>query len=413
MSSRPENVNEAVLKLTFFIIWPFGAFLFSLLRRPASRVSYCIYFLFGLLFCWSVYYSPHESLYIDFVGIVENFYDTQLTFFQLWDEIWATLTISPDIVRSDFYVIFIYWLTKQISVNYHLMYVIAGVPFLYCMLSSLKYITRDAEKFKPTLYGYAILFLFVIPCSIFNIQNFRYSTALWVCVFCILKVFYDHQGKYIFLFLLLPYIHYSYWFVVISLAVYWILRNHFKWQKLLFFVSIPFALIPVDMILSHLMSADFLPLILAEKGELYFSDYANENWGMYANGVRSLFKAIQSVIYIVATILMTRRTEVTKNASPAGSLLHFFCVFLAMVNFVNVVPVIGERFYLLSRIIGIFLWFKIMYPRKRYFMGIFVLGCALEIYTISDLYLKVLSWDFFYSNVFSLIYKYLDVSFYS
>lgn len=412
MNNRDGKISEVGIKLVFFIIWPFGAFLYSLLHRPASKSSYYVYFLFGLLLCWSIYYSPRGDSYIDFVAIVERFYNAQFTSSQLLDELWAVLTLSFNAERPDFYITFVYWLTKLFSANFHLMYVIAGIPVLYCMLNSLKYVTGD-KNFKTNISGYAIVFLFILPCSIINIQNFRYCTALWICVFCVLKVFYEHKWKYIFCFFLLPYIHYSYWFFLAILLVYILLKDHSKLQKWMLFISIPFAVIPIDAIYNNFVSINTIPLSLADKFESYTSEGVNENWGMYANGVRSFFIMIQAVIVILATVMMMKHIEIYKKNSSLHLLLQFFCVFLTMANFIRIMPVIGERFFLLCRIICVFLWFKIMYPYKKKMILFFILGCVVDLYMTSALYLKLLSSDFFYSNALSLIVKYWGVTAYN
>lgn len=402
--------KTAVLKLLLFFLWPFGSFLYALLYRPNSKSSYCVYFLWGLLFCWSIYYSPWDSFYIDFVTIVEKFYDTQLTFSELCDRIIGILTLSSYTDGADFYNIVVYWLSHQFSSNFHFMYVIAGIPFLYCMLYSLRFITQD-QYFKANIYGYILLFLFVLPCSIFAIQNFRFSTGFWCCVFLILKVFYEQKKKYIPLFIVLPFIHYSFWLVIVVFLVFSFLKGHNKLIKWILICSIPFAVIPINAILDSFTNSNLLPILLTEKGDAYLSDEATANWGMYANGMRSYFKVIQSIIAVVATYIMLMYIEKQEVDKRLCNLLKLLCILLFTVNFINVVPVIGERFYLLCRTLCIFLWFKIC-PQKKYFIWIFLAGAALDIYEISMLYMKVLTPDFFYSNLFWLVVKNIGITHY-
>lgn len=409
--SLSRGVNDLPLKLVLLVVWPFGAFLHSLFKNPASRSSYCIYWGVGLLFCWSMYYSPSNTFYIDLILTVERFYETHLTFEQLLEEINKTFTMSAG-AYPDFYRLIVYWLAGSVSSNFHLMYVFAGIPTLYCMLNSLKYITGD-KNFKATVYGYILMLLFVLPRSILHVQNFRYFTAFWICVYCSLCYFRTRSRTYLLAFFVLPFIHYSFLLLVFCLFLYFFLKEYPRFSKYLFYISIPFALIPADFLLYSFVSLDIFSLLFNDKSELYLSDNMNDKLGMYANGLRSVFKAINVIILILATLYMMNRVEKQKVTSSLYSLFYFSMICLSVFGFVNVIPVLGERFFLLSRTLCIFLWFKLVFPEHKKYLYVFLLGSALDIYTDAGLYMKVLSPDFFYSNMISLIIKNIDVSFYN
>lgn len=405
-----RGVSDWPLKLVLFLFYPFGAFLYSLLRNPASKSSYCVYWGVGILFCWSIYYSPHNFFYIDFILTVERFYETHLTFGQFIEEFKKTLTLSSN-AYPDFYNLFIYCLTGSISDNFHLMYVIAGIPCLYCMLNSLKYITND-EKFKPTIYGYIFMLLFILPRSLFHIQNFRYFTAFWICVYCSLCYFHTGSRKYLYFFLVLPFIHYSFWLMIICFILYFLLKKRPVLMKYLFYISIPFALFPVDLF-KEFVSPDLIPSFLSSKSDLYLSDNMNEKLGMYANGVRSIFKALNVMILIFSTCYMMRRIEKQKVSLNIYSFFYFYMICLSVFGFLNVLPILGERFFLLGRTFCVFLWFILVFPKCKKWVYCFMAGAALDIYTDVGLYLKVLSLDFFYSNLMDLFTKNIGVTFYN
>lgn len=399
------------IKLLVFLLWPFGAFLYSLLFNPYSKSSYCIYWGIGLLFCWSIYYSPFDIFYIDLISVVESFYEIQLTFKQLLKEIIKTLTMT-DGAYPDFYRLIVFWLSKSISNNFHLMYVIAGIPALYCMLNSLKFITSD-KNFKTTLYGYIIMLMFLIPRSIFHVQNFRYFTAFWLCVYCLIGLFYTKSNKYLLGLIVLPFVHYSFYILLICLFLYFLFKKYPKFSKYFFYISIPFALIPFDSLLHGFVGLNIFPDLLEDKRNLYMSDNMNDRLGMYVNGLRSIFKAINVIILIISTLYMKNIVDKQNVPSSLYSLFYFSMICLSVFSFVNVIPVLGERFFLLSRTLCVFLWFKLVFPEKQGFMYLVLAGSALDIYTDLGLYIKVLSPDFFYSNLLALIEKNIDVSFYN
>ena len=193
-----EAQNEEIfIKIILFILWPFFSFLYSL-KTPNRRSSHIIFFLFGILFGWSMYF---QGIGIDFHVIVERFYEQeQITFSELINIISSTLTFQSD--NKDCYNIFLNWLTKIFSNNFHLLFTLAAIPYTYFLLKSLSFITSDKVKFKNSIYGLAIIILFVLPKDLFDIQNFRFGTAFWIAIYCILQIFYQNKFKYIILLLL-------------------------------------------------------------------------------------------------------------------------------------------------------------------------------------------------------------------
>lgn len=90
----PEPASEWGIKLVAFIIYPFGAFLLSL-RNAASRSSYMIYALFGVLFCWHL--NPVDlSRYDDLQGIMERVVATNISWNDLVKQFSAYFSFSDD-----------------------------------------------------------------------------------------------------------------------------------------------------------------------------------------------------------------------------------------------------------------------------------------------------------------------------
>lgn len=405
---RERYIDSTVIKLLLFIIWPFGAFVLSLFR-PASKSSYVIYWLFGILFCWSMYINDGDT-FIDFINITHRFYNqSQMTFDELIERI--TNIYAENSKDKDIYNITLNWLVQQFSSNFHTLFALASIPYLYFMLKSLKMVTGDNIRFSTSFWCYVIILLFVLPKSIFDVQNFRFSTATWVSTYGFLQFFYLGRKKYCLLLLVTPFIHSSYWFIVIIAALYLLFRR--IPMRYAYYVSLPFAIIATNILSS--MDLSFLPASLATWGDNYLSEKAYKEWGMGRTGtglywIAQLFEIFHILTYAAAIIIMMNSSEL-KNADVGTKRLFGFQLFsLTIINFVQIIPVLGSRFLLNSYILTIFLWYKLKYPKNNIMLLLILAGWTYEIiyYTIPH-YNLVTSSDFFVQNLFSLIAKYWGV----
>lgn len=402
ISKKYNNTQEFAKKILFFLWWPFGSFLYATFSDPKSKSSYLIYFLWGLLLCWSINYNQTSDFYIDFINVVNKFYDINISFHELINIIKGCITYQIDNGSFDFYNTIIYWITHQISSNYHLVFVIAGIPFSFCMLSSLKFITSD-PKFTKNIYTYVLILIFIFQCPIFSIQNFRFATGVWICIVSILNFFLKKKYKYLILIFLLPYVHYSYYFFLIIFVFFLIIKKiNYKNYQLLLLLSLPFAIIPMDFFYNIISNIN-LPLFLLDKGDFYLSSYANDNFGIYANGWLSYFRILQIILITFAGLYMLNYVNKNKVEANIKILLNFLCIFISIVNIFNVVPVLGTRFYSICIILCVFVWYKIFYPYKRIFFLILLFSCLISFLDALNIFLLLIDTDFFYSNLFSLI----------
>lgn len=116
VSIGTNDAKELVIKLVLFVIWPFAAFLGSLLR-PTSKSSFVIYFLFGILFCWHM--DPKGLVaYDDYIGIRDLFLKYKYTMTDFYDKLWLYITFEGK--EKELYSVFLNAFTRQFSDNYHL-----------------------------------------------------------------------------------------------------------------------------------------------------------------------------------------------------------------------------------------------------------------------------------------------------
>lgn len=398
--------SNLFVKLALFVLWPFGAFLVSLFR-PGSKSSYVIYFLFGMVFSWSMYYKGEE---IDFNNLVLRFYmQDEMTFSQLFERMSNIFSYNSE--DKDVYNLLLNWITQQFTQNFHALFVIASIPFSYFMLKSLALITDDPKAYKQTFFVYVILLLFIVPKDIFNVQNFRFSTATWVAVYSVSCYYLKKNKKVLLLLFLTPLIHSSFWFVVI-LYIGYLLFNRF-YHPNLFYVSIPFAIISTGIL--NNIDISILPDTLSKWASGYVSDEAQRKWGMNAEGsgfrwVQDAFTYFRIIIYSIAIIIILKSEELNKTIPQNKRIFNFHIYFLTIVYFCQSIPVLGSRFLGISQIVTILLWFKIIFPKHQRILLLMLLSWTHELlYAGIKHYSMVIDGDFFFLNLFSLISKYWGI----
>lgn len=398
---------DLIIKCLLLIAWPVGAFLFALLR-PGSRSSYVVYFIFGLLFAWNMEFQGGS--YFDILHIIERFESQKhMTSAELGRLVESFFDGTAE--EKDLYNIFINWITQQFSSSYHTMYVIAGIPYLLLMLGSLHTIT-SSPKFKAGLSGLLVMFLFILPKDIFALQNFRFATATWMAIYSLIYYFRTREAKYAVLLLITPLVHSSFFFLDAVFLLYLILTKYKFTHKLviiLYFCSIPFAFL--DSSYLHLLDVSILPVYLQDWASGYLSDNAAEAFGTFNLSSSRLYlyctvgKIIAFSVGGILLIKILKRPEICDNTRK---LLLFYLLFAAITYYCQFIPVLGSRFWDISRIFFIYVWFVAIFPHKNWFLFIILCTCSFEIfYAGIDHYTRIIDPEFYISSLPALIEKYL------
>ncbi len=378
-----ENPQDWIFKLILFIIYPFGAFLISL-KNAASKSSYLIYFLFGIVFCWHM--NPTGSgRYDDLEGIMQRVVANDYSIQEIWEQFVAFITFAKD-APKEVYENFINWFSKLFSPNPHLFFAIAAIPYLYFMLKSLKKITTD-RKFTQCWYCLIVLALFVLPRDIITVQNPRFTTGIWMAVFATISFFSSgkYQWRYYLLILATPLIHSGFWFYVLAFTGGLFVMRYQKLLIVLLYVSVPFSYLSYDLLSNLNFSALPLPATLALWIERYLSEdsfnefVANEGASGYF-WVAQMFTTIRTTAYLIIPLYLWKYRKEIERRNDIKHLFKFFLYFYALVNFIQFVPVLGERFYWIVRILAIYLWFKAIYPRHNTILKILLLTCLWEMF---------------------------------
>lgn len=415
---RNNGVNAYIEKLLLFIIWPFGSWLYSL-KNANSKSSYMIYVLFGMLVCWSMYYD-NERAYLDYIHYAQGFYmQEHVSFNEMIEHVKDIL--AGESYEKDIYRYIMVWLSQTISDNFHVMFVLASIPFMYFMLKCVRLITNDKEAFRNTFICLSLLFLFIYHRDIIRVQNFRFATATWVFVYSLLMTYYKSK-KYILLSLLTPLIHASFIIICVVFVIYELLLTRFHFAlKSFFIITIPFAFFASDFLSQINLSLSFLPQNLASWVETYTSDEMSKKWG--TNNIFSgsgfyfvsiFFFLLQRICTIIVPLLIFKVEKKVFFKEPEKTLLYGYVLLFAITNIFQSFPVLGSRFWSVNAILTSFMLIKYLYKYNIYrnFIYIYMFSFVQNIfqYYIPKLYLTLLPIDFYFNNAISLILKHIGIT---
>ncbi len=386
ISGDIKQKDELVEKLILFIIWPFAAFIYSL-KDAASRSSYVIYFLFGVALCWHM--DTNFSLgahYDDLQGIMSRFRDFNMT----WDQLkWQFNEYFGFTGRSEkeLYGISMMWFVKQYTNNPHTYFALSAVIYLIFFLNCLKRITSD-PNFDNSVYCLIILLLFVLPRDIITVQNPRYCTAMWMAVMGTFNYFLaDRNRQWNILWIVFaPLFHSGLWAYAIIFTIGQIVITSIDRKIWWFYLcSIPFSFVSYDLI----SKVDIWSLPIPDNFKLWISWHFNEesvshlrnNTG--ASGffwIGQGFAFLKKIAYIGLLFVLKRYIEEIEDNRNLYKFFLFFVFYAAVVNFIQIVPVLGQRSYFVTRILSMYFWIKMVYPRNNKYLLFVLAACSWEIF---------------------------------
>ncbi|KAF0236573.1 MAG: hypothetical protein FD181_2624 [Prolixibacteraceae bacterium] len=336
------GTNNLITKLSIFVIWPFGAFLFSL-KNLKSKSSFLIFFLFCVLFGYT-FIAKNKSFdsykYVEDFNYTKNYTTTNYT-----SEIKEYLTFDSRI--KDIYVLTCNFLVSRISHNYHFLFGLFAIIFAYFYLKSFRFLV-DRPEFSFSVISYILAFLFTFSNPIFNINGVRFYTAAWIAVFSLFQITINKNNRYLLLAAITPLIHISYLSVLGVILLYLLLKKYEKAWIIAYLTSFFVTNIAIENVgfLKEFAPASIQHLIWAytEGTNLYERLSEFGNLPMYAKVLNILPNIFLNGLMIV---FIYNRKKI-KNNIEAFTVFMFLLVWMTFVNFTWGIPSFGARFLALS-----------------------------------------------------------------
>lgn len=356
--------NGLAGQLFFFIIWPFGALLHSL-QDMKSRNFIIIYSLFCILFCWNM--DVVSNAYDDFSGIAYLFMHTDSSTSAFLKKFYAYITFSPNAPR-EIYLYFMMWFSRLFSDNPHFFFALCAIPYLFFQVKCFRMFLEDVN-FRNGLIGVLIIFLFMFPRDIITVQNPRFVTALWLCIYVMMRSFYPATkgNKYLLWLLLAPTIHSSYWFIApMMLLCIFVGRivDQPRWLITLVYISIPFSYMSTDIFSSNIDILSILSFSNALSGwaEGYITSSEVETKQVIGGGlywVPVLFGILKKTAYLIVPIMIINKRDLVSKLATTSGMISCYLLLFALANFVQPMPVLGARLFLFVQILSIYVLFRV------------------------------------------------------
>ena len=402
-----EKVSYADLgKIVLFILSPFLSFLISL-RDLSSRSSYivliCICLLFGLNFNVTNDRSAEHNLDGSFYRELfeRDFVNSNTSIGEILDDYFSFSSEE----NTDVYVSLVSLFVSRFTSNYHVLFFVFALVFTYFMAKSLKYLLTSGNFRNRSVICLLLVVLF-LQNDIFNINGVRFWTAAWIAVYSVFRIFIDKKTLYLGLIAVTPFIHPSYLLLVVITVISLVFHDAASKLKYLLLISI--ILSPLMVFVMQSIDASMLPGFLGRYFDLYASDEAIKEFGEKRLStlyyvITTLFRAA-SLVYINILVLKIARKK-DKN-SGLENMFNFLIIFLIFCNLSTILPSIGIRFIVLTYPLIAYMWLNTFGVKQdSNWILAFPLFFILTLRTKVVYYSLVLDSDFFYMNLFHLIFK--------
>ncbi len=405
-SWQREDNSDVFIKIITFLISPFLSFLYSLIRIK-TKSSFVVFFLFALFFGMALttsegadaQHSNDSAIYRQMFVMVQG------TTFSEFVDYCKDIISGDDNMHKDLYFYVIAYFVSTITDNYHVLFFVLAFVFGYFMLRSLAMLINE-PKYVHCLPAIILLYLFTYN-GIFNINGVRFWTAAWIAVYALLQILVNDNKKYYILLALTPMVHLSYLVLLVIVGAYLLIGKMVgKGWIVVFVLSFllsGFSTFFIQYFLGFSMGATSMFEGYVQGGQLASSSASQV--GMLEN----IFTVL-SKFYIMIMFLRIYYATIQKGQVLQGAKLYKF-VFLAytVVNFLSPIPSLGNRFFILLYPLLVYLWI-INFGTKKYnvFLMILPIVFIYNIYRVSyGISVRLVDMSFFYTNPFSLIYKYL------
>ncbi len=395
----PENSGDVIIKSFLFLISPFISFL-AALYRIKSRSSFVIFYLFAFFYGMSFMTESGKSETAGNDGAVfRALFEMEICGMQ-FDEYVREIgyILSGQSWHKDIYFHSVAYWVSQYTHNYHYLFLAFAVVFGYFMLRSLAFLVKD-RNFNGGIICFLLVLLFVTN-GIFNINGMRFWTATWIATYALMRILIENRKLYIILLCITPLVHSSFYFLLLLFAIYWLSGdNKSGWIKF-YYISFFFSGLSAFIISAFIGDIPYLSRFMVYLGE--------DTSFLEGKSVMKAIFDVLSIIYINGMFYLIYKKAKHSIPEQGCNVYNFFIVFITIVNFVRPIPSLGSRYFIMSFPFIAYLWL-VTFGTKQYKWVIYTMPVAMLWYLHNSyiLFVYFLEPDFYYTNPFTLISRYL------
>jgi len=362
-----QNYKSRILFL--FIIWPFGAFINSIYNYRKNFSKY-IFVGFSILF-GATFVVQDITTGADSAKIFQFF--RRVSSLNNQD---ALIFLSSN--TKDLFFKFSVFILSRVTDNASALYAFNAFLYsLFFVLSISILIKCISDKVKIESLVFLILFAVYIRFSAIN--GLRFWVGAFIYIYSVMKYIFNGEKKYIFLILLTPVVHFSFFFGVSIFGVYLLIQNNLYISFIFYFIFSIFSFASIDFISQNI---NFLNETQSSAALLYLNEYSQSiaaerreeaNWFFKNSGIIARNFSIYAFIF-PSLFLRKVGLDIIERR-----LFSFLLLFASALNFVYKSFELYRRFFEIFIMIMLAFFFKLSIENKikvkifPYIVAIFLL----------------------------------------
>jgi hypothetical protein len=336
--------------LLFFLIWPFGAFLYALYHFD-QKESKVILVLFTGLFGYSMI-AEFQSL--DLYRVMQLLpAASHLSLGEFTNRIKNIYTAS-DSESIDLYRDTVTFIVSRFTKNGNWLMLVFGLIAGFAYIKVLSLFTFESIDNNINKYLLVIPFSFII--GIDQLAGVRFSLAAYIFLYGAIKVVVNGDNRYLLVAASSMLVHFSFFAVVLLLIIFLKL----KYYPRIIYILLSLSFVLPNLIHSYIIQyAGFLGQAVEARTEMYNSLATDLNYGSDTSWYIR-YRIILMLAFCYITLGVTRLKKKKLNYSDkANSLFFFSLIILSFVNFTLDIPHFGYRFQFVFLMFAFFYLYKI------------------------------------------------------
>lgn len=331
---RYIRFHETFISLIFFVIWPFGALIVAL-NRYKLRESKLIVYLFIIFFGFTFVYSNEDldsSRYAEYFTIVAklNYSEFVNSFFQF-----SYLTEG----ELDFAKPIFAFMSSRFSNDPRVYFGLISIFFGYFYLKSVSLFYNIYQKSRSLNTLFFLIFFTFILNPVFNINGFRFYTAVWIFFYGTYYFVYHNKRKYMGFCFLSVFFHFSFIIPVFILLLYNLIGIKNKLYYLFFILSL---IVSEAFIGFSVETTQYLPTALSEKSNVYLNidSYAVSQ----TRGILYVIIVDKAIKFYFLILFFHTRIKSRKiiRSLEVEKIYSFSLLFIAVSNVISIIPSVGR-----------------------------------------------------------------------
>lgn len=351
--------------LLFFCIWPFGALILSFIKyskKWTKNLIWAFVVFYGYTFVISNDTMDANRLLARFETAIQFKGDIHTYFLRLF-----VLTEG----NINFIEPFIHYLVALFTDNFQILMAVFGLIFGYFYSRNICYLIDYIKPSRITLYSQILLFTFIFIIGYWEINGFRFWTAIHIFFYALIPYFTKGKKGRLWWLLVAFLLHYSLLLPISFFLIYLVLGNRTKMFFYMFLVTFLISSINITKVGDIMQS--FLPSIFESKINEKMSDKALAKDELHEFGMAGRIKSLVFIAINISYVLLYyfNRFEIKKRET-LYNYFSFTLLMLILGNLGGLIPQGGGRFsivaalFCISFLIILLKNFELKYPLKQF-----------------------------------------------